>query len=138
MLHPWLQASAGGAQIGVAALLLLVFLGRIAGVSGITYAALTESSGRGWRLDFLAGLLIGGAVLRLGGAPEVFKEAPTALWLVPVAGLLVGFGVSLGSGCTSGHGVCGVSRLSPRSLAATAVFLLVGMLTASAFYGSRP
>jgi uncharacterized membrane protein YedE/YeeE len=122
-------------MIGGAALLLLLFLGRIAGVSGIIFGAFTEQGlSRWWRLSFLGGLLAGGVILRVF-LPEVFQEAPTELFLVPAAGLLVGFGVSLGSGCTSGHGVCGVARLSPRSLLATGCFLLVGMLVASLLYG---
>jgi uncharacterized protein len=139
MPNAWLHAFLGGALIGGSALLLLLFLGRIAGVSGITTAAITErGEGRRWRLSFLAGLLAGGAALKFA-RPEVFGISPVGLYPLTAAGLLVGFGVSLGSGCTSGHGVCGVSRLSPRSIAAVLTFMLVGMAAASLFHGGiRP
>lgn len=137
MLHPWLRAALGGALIGTSALLLLAYLGRIAGVSGITFTAFTERGPDSrWRWAFLAGLLLGGAALYLF-TPEVFAGAPANYPLIIGAGLLVGFGVTLGSGCTSGHGVCGVSRLSPRSLVATTTFLLIGMLTASLIHGGN-
>lgn len=125
----WLYALAGGALIGLAALTMMLFLGRIAGISGIFFAALTgEKNDRGWRLAFLAGLLLGGLALTLF-APGAFP-APAQNWPgLLIAGLLVGFGTVLGTGCTSGHGVCGVSRLSPRSLVATATFMVAGMLS---------
>lgn len=136
MPYQWTQAFLGGALIGLAALIPLFFLGRIAGISGITFTALSEKgSERTWRLAFLAGLLSGGALLQFTH-PEVFRGVPTLpLALISLAGLLVGFGVSLGSGCTSGHGVCGVSRLSPRSLAATTIFLALGMASATLLHG---
>ncbi len=115
-----LASAAGGALIGAAAALLWLTLGRIAGISGILAGTLAPD--RGWRLAFLAGLIgapLGWALL--AGAPELQITA-TPLTLI-AAGLLVGFGTRLGSGCTSGHGVCGLARLSPRSMAATGIFM---------------
>lgn len=119
----------GGALIGLAAGLLLIVNGRVAGISGILGSALAPGRGaRGWRLAFLLGLPLGaglvgatstGLTLEIGASPTVLV----------VAGLLVGFGTRLGSGCTSGHGVCGVSRGAPRSIAATLVFLFVAGVT---------
>jgi uncharacterized membrane protein YedE/YeeE len=125
-------ALAGGALIGLAGSLLLVLVGRVAGISGIVGGVLHPRAGElGWRLWFVAGLILGGLALRsvdasLLGA-DVTREPVTLL----IAGLLVGAGTRLGSGCTSGHGVCGISRFSVRSIVATCVFLAVGMLTAS-------
>jgi uncharacterized membrane protein YedE/YeeE len=127
---PWL-ALLGGALIGVSASFLLVFSGRIAGISGILDGALTTreaTEGGAWRLWFLGGLVLGSALLRLL-RPEAFGASSMPMGLLLVAGLLVGFGTRLGNGCTSGHGVCGVSRLSARSLVATATFVGVAMLT---------
>jgi uncharacterized membrane protein YedE/YeeE len=117
----------GGALIGLAAALLLLLNGRVAGVSGILGGLLQKGGGdRAERVAFLAGLLGGPALYSLVlGPPAILVEA--APWALIVAGLLVGYGTRLGSGCTSGHGVCGVARLSPRSLAATATFIVIGM-----------
>lgn len=117
----------GGALIGCAASLTLVFSRRVAGVSGIAAGLLARSPERRWNAWFVAGLVLSGLCLwwLLPGA--IGEPGPLAL-LIP-AGLLVGFGTQLGSGCTSGHGVCGVSRLSTRSLVATALFVGTGMLT---------
>ncbi len=125
-------ALAGGALIGLSAVLLMALNGRIAGISGILGGALTGPAGqRLWRLLFLAGLVAGGlAFEQLSGATLLERTGyPPVLLLL--AGLLVGFGTRMGSGCTSGHGVCGVARLSLRSLVATAVFMAVGMVVAS-------
>jgi uncharacterized membrane protein YedE/YeeE len=126
----WLQALLGGALIGGAAVLLMLGLGRIAGISGIVGGLLppTAPDWR-WRACFVAGLLAGPAVagLVLGRDPVGMPAA--GLPVLVAAGLLVGFGTGLGSGCTSGHGVCGLARLSPRSVAATGVFMLVGGAT---------
>lgn len=118
-----IPALVGGALIGLAAVLLLLANGRIAGISGIVGGVVEGADDVGWRLAFVAGLILGPLVTTLiGGMPPVIQvEAP--LWLVVVAGLLVGFGTRLGSGCTSGHGVCGLARLSPRSLTATLAFM---------------
>lgn len=118
----------GGALIGLAATLLLIGSGRVAGVSGIL-AGLLASSDRSWRALFVLGLLGAGAVAAWL-APNSIGDSPRSLPLLAIAGLLVGVGTRLGDGCTSGHGVCGLSRMSPRSLAATLTFIAVGMLTA--------
>jgi uncharacterized membrane protein YedE/YeeE len=120
----------GGMLIGLATVLLLALNGRIAGVSGILSGAVTapDRFDRSWRLLFILGLMAGAALYRVfSGALPVQIEAGTPTLVG--AGLLVGFGTRLGSGCTSGHGVCGLARLSPRSLAATITFMLFGMLT---------
>ena len=120
----------GGALIGLSASLLLLLNGRIAGISGIAGGLMGSASGdRGWRLSFLAGLLGGGLLLRFGwpgtlGAPPVANP-----WWLVAAGLLVGVGTRLGNGCTSGHGVCGISRGARRSLVATLTFMAAGILT---------
>ena len=131
----WLMAALGGALIGIASLLLLAFNGRIAGISGITGGLLSPNQGDTlWRALFFVGLLLGGLLLLFlyPGAfptgPEGFTRSYPALI---IAGLLVGFGTRLGSGCTSGHGVCGMSRLSPRSFAATGTFMLAGGIIAA-------
>jgi uncharacterized membrane protein YedE/YeeE len=130
---PW-TALAGGLLIGLASALLILFNGRIAGISGILGGLFTPRSGDVvWRLAFLGGLVAAPLAYRLFAAlPAVRVEAGT-LALV-VAGLLVGIGTRYGSGCTSGHGICGLSRRSPRSLAATAAFMLAGFVTV---YGMR-
>jgi hypothetical protein len=125
---PW-SALAGGAIIGVAAVLLALFNGRIAGISGIVGGLLRPSfPDWTWRAAFLAGLMVAPTVYRLFAGPsELTIEAgyPTLV----VAGFLVGLGTRYGSGCTSGHGVCGMSRLSPRSVVATLVFMAAGFAT---------
>lgn len=131
-MHDFVLASVGGVLIGLSATLMLVFHGRIAGISGITGALLdrgTSQPERHWRWLFLGGLFLGGLLLvRL--MPEHFaSERSVHPLLVVVAGGLVGFGTRLGSGCTSGHGVCGLSRFSPRSLVATGSFLVAGAVT---------
>jgi uncharacterized membrane protein YedE/YeeE len=120
----------GGLLIGLAAALLLLLNGRISGISGIVGGLLApRGSDAGWRLAFVAGLLLGalGFALATGGAALVSVQASVPVLVV--AGLLVGFGTRLGSGCTSGHGLCGIARLSKRSIVATSVFFGVAMLT---------
>jgi len=120
-----LHALGGGLLIGSGAATLLLLDGRVAGVSGILASAIDTRGGeQGWRLGFLAGLLVPALVFGVGQ-----PQLPGSWVLALVAGLLVGCGTRLGSGCTSGHGVCGLANLSRRSLAATAVFMLVAMLT---------
>ena len=125
---PW-TSLAGGLMIGLGAALLLIFTGRIAGISGIMGGLLTPAKGDvSWRLAFLLGLVASPVVFSLiHSLPPVHIEAsyPTVI----VAGLLVGIGTRYGSGCTSGHGVCGLSRRSPRSLVATAAFMAAGFVT---------
>ena len=119
---------AGGILIGLAAVLLLALNGRIAGISGILSGLLTSKDRfeRRWRLLFLLGLIAGPALYQFFYGPLRLQiEASTPALLT--AGILVGFGTRLGSGCTSGHGVCGIARLSPRSILATAVFMTFGI-----------
>ncbi len=125
---PW-HAAAGGVAIGLAAAMFVLLNGRIAGISGILGGLLRPARGDvAWRIAFLAGLL---------GAPLVYAlftvvptlEIDAGYGTLVAAGLLVGVGTRYGSGCTSGHGVCGISRTSPRSLVATATFMLAGFLT---------
>lgn len=131
-MSPWttLPALLGGGLIGIAAWALLVLDGRIAGVSGIVGGLLPpRRADAAWRALFVAGLVAGGLSLGLL-APDPFHGLTGTPYVVLVpAGFLVGFGASLGNGCTSGHGVCGVSRLSPRSMVATATFMLAGAAT---------
>ncbi len=126
----FLTSFGGGLLIGSAALLLYATLGRIAGISGIAFGAL-DSAGdeRRWRLWFIGGLAAGGWLALLLGAPA--PATPVAWWIAAPAGLLVGYGTRMGNGCTSGHGVCGLANLSPRSLAAVLVFMGAGALTAT-------
>jgi uncharacterized protein len=121
------SALIGGALIGFAAVLLMLLNGRIAGVSGILGEALTGDD-RGWRLAFLLGLIAAPLLLGAIGQPVPAPRMPTSFAIVVAAGLLVGFGTRLGGGCTSGHGVCGIARLSPRSIAATLVFMATAMV----------
>jgi uncharacterized membrane protein YedE/YeeE len=125
---PW-TSLAGGVTLGFAAALLLLLVGRTLGISGIVDGALTARDREfGWRATFLLGLLAAPTALRLIAAPTPPTiETPWAQ--LTIAGLLVGFGTRLGSGCTSGHGICGLSRLSPRSLVATLTFMFAGFVT---------
>ena len=126
-----LAALAGGALIGASASALLVLNGRIAGISGIFGSLFVPKPGEAtWRPLFVAGLLAGGLLLAWL-APNAIEASRRPLAITLVAGLLVGFGTRLGGGCTSGHGVCGLSRFSLRSLAATLTFMAFGILTAS-------
>jgi len=120
---------AGGAVIGLAASVLVLFNGRIAGISGVLGGLLEPRAGdTGWRLAFVGGLVAAPAVYALF-APVPSPHVSASWGAMVLAGLLVGVGTRYGSGCTSGHGVCGLSRLSPRSLAATATFMAAGFAT---------
>lgn len=125
---PW-SALGGGALIGLAAALLILTTGRIAGISGIVGGLLRPFSGdTGWRLAFLAGLFLAPLAVRLvSGLPSA--EIAASLPVLLIAGVLVGVSTRYGAGCTSGHGVCGLARLSPRSLAATLLFMAAGFIT---------
>lgn len=130
-MHPYLASLLGGVLIGLSATIMLGGLGKIAGISGIFMGVFNREDGdRHWRTAFIAGLLFGG-VLLLQLAPAYFNyELSGFSWTSAItAGLLVGFGTRLGSGCTSGHGVCGLSRLSKRSFVATLTFILAGIIT---------
>ena len=134
-LHPYLMAGLGGILIGLASWLLWWGLGRIAGISSIaaeTIVAPTHSDT--WRWAFLAGLIVGGCLL--GQGLEIPSIPPRPLYLLIPAGLLVGIGTVWGNGCTSGHGVCGLGRLSVRSLAAVGVFMATGMLVVTLMRGA--
>ena len=125
---PWASLG-GGILIGIAAAMLILLNGRIAGVSGILGGLLAPRRGEiAWRLAFIGGLLAAPLAMALLGENPL-RRIDAGFGTLVVAGLLVGVGTSYGSGCTSGHGVCGISRLSPRSVAATAAFMLAGMAT---------
>ena len=118
----------GGLMLGVATAILLLGVGRIAGISGIVSSVLKPKNIEMWQVLFIAGLIISPLLYSLARPlPDI--EITTSLPLLIGAGLLVGFGTRLGSGCTSGHGICGNARLSPRSMAATVTFMLFGALT---------
>ena len=125
----WMIALAGGALIGVASALLLLTHGRIAGISGITGGLLSRATkDRAWRYAFLGGLVLAGLVAHVA-APRAAGGASPGLAIA--GGLLVGYGARRGSGCTSGHGVCGLARTSRRSLVAVATFMTTGAITAT-------
>ena len=123
-----ISAAIGGALIGLAATLLMLLTGRIAGISGILGDLVDLVGGdRAWRLAFVVGLIVAPLLLAAGG--HALRAPAMPGWLVvAIAGLLVGFGTRFGSGCTSGHGICGIARLSPRSIAATLTFMAIAML----------
>ena len=124
------NALAGGAVIGLAAMLLLWFNGRIAGISGMLNGAVEESGHeRTWRTVFLIGLVAGALAYHQLNPNDFVIRENFPLWALAVAGLLVGYGTRLGSGCTSGHGVCGISRFSLRSVYSTATFIASGFVT---------
>ena len=124
----WFLGLLGGVMIGGAAALLMRSHGRIAGISGIIAASFEFGAQRSWRLAFLAGLALAGLVAA-AVAPSAVTASPRSLPVVAIAGLLVGIGTRLGGGCTSGHGVCGVGRLSGRSVVAVITFVLTGAFT---------
>ncbi len=127
---PFTNQIIGGALIGLASVLLLMAHGRIFGVSGIIGSVISGAADRGWRIALILGFLVAGVWMNREGW-QVFgnvDSAPSTLTLI-VAGLLVGYGTRLGSGCTSGHGVCGISRLSVRSIVATLCFIGSGVVT---------
>ena len=128
---PW-SALFGGLLIGLASAILIVGLGKIMGMSGILKSSLASLPKFSWQLAFVIGMAITTWLYSLIiGFPELEMGQP--LWKIIVAGLLVGFGTRLGSGCTSGHGICGISRLSGRSITATILFLFSGVVTATLF-----
>jgi uncharacterized membrane protein YedE/YeeE len=129
-----INAILGGVLIGISASFLMLFNGRVTGISGIVAGVIRPKKlDVSWRVSFLIGLLAGGIVLKLF-RPEVFVQNSSALWGDYVfAGLLVGFGTLLGNGCTSGHGVCGISRMSVRSIMATTTFITFGILSLYVF-----
>jgi uncharacterized protein len=132
MMNEWMwalgQPLIGGLLIGLASWLILAALGRVTGISGITSAALMREPGSGWRYAFIGGLVLGGALFTL--MMHVPSQPLRSPGLLVLAGLLVGFGTVWGSGCTSGHGVCGLGRLSARSLVAVLAFMATGIVMA--------
>ena len=125
-----IASALGGALIGVSATLLLTLNGKVAGVSGI-FGGLLDATGeeREWRASFLAGLLLAGTIAAWLQPGTIGRPPALPLGLMVIAGLLVGIGTQLASGCTSGHGVCGISRGSKRSVAATLAFVSAGVVT---------
>jgi uncharacterized membrane protein YedE/YeeE len=125
-----LSAAIGGALIGLSAVLLMLLTGRIAGISGIFGGLLDlRSEDKGWRVAFLAGLVLAPVLAAAIGYAMAPPRLPASWAVIVAAGLLVGFGTRLGGGCTSGHGICGIARLSSRSVAATIVFMVTGVAT---------
>ncbi|UTW54653.1 YeeE/YedE family protein [Kordiimonas sp. SCSIO 12610] len=133
-MHQYIAATIGGAMIGIAAIMLMVSNGRVMGVSGIVSNLLPPfsqswASNNIWRLTFIAGVITAPLFYYLaqGTAPTVVMKTDTIVMII--SGLFVGFGTARGGGCTSGHGVCGLARLSRRSIAATAIFMAVAIIT---------
>lgn len=135
MQQEWINALIGGGIIGISVSIMLLWNGRVTGISGIINGILSPVKGDTfWRVLFVAGLILGGIVAKMFNPDEAFGgQLSTDTWTIIVAGLLVGFGTVMGSGCTSGHGVCGLSRLSPRSLVATITFISAGVLAVFLF-----
>jgi uncharacterized membrane protein YedE/YeeE len=130
-MHPYVLALIGGVLIGVSAVLLMAFSGRIAGISGIVAGLLppNPAKDRTWRIAFILGLLLAPTLLALTTGDNRIGAPAVGPALLIAAGLLVGVGTALSNGCTSGHGICGVSRLSARSITAVIVFVAAAMLT---------
>ena len=123
---------AGGALIGLSAVGLMASLGRIMGLSGIVAGLIPERAGDapGWRVAFLVGAVVAPAILLLTGYGSVISfSVPVPSWSLPLSGVLVGIGVAYGNGCPSGHGICGIARLSPRSILAVAIFMATAAIT---------
>jgi uncharacterized protein len=128
------QPLLGGVLIGIAVTLMLLFNGRVTGIAGIIYGIFGAAKGDMlWRWMFIAGLVVGGFALKGSFADAFVNTATREIGVVAIAGLIVGFGTVMGSGCTSGHGVCGMSRLSPRSIVATLLFMLFGFVSVYLF-----
>ncbi len=125
----WVAGLVGGMLIGLSATMLLAFNGRIAGISGMVNGALTFAQAEQWRWWFLGGMLGGGALYEYVLAPQPTPISTFAPGAMVMGGLLVGFGTCMGNGCTSGHGVCGLGRLSGRSLAAVITFMVSAAIT---------
>lgn len=125
-----ISAAIGGGLIGLSVVMLMLLTGRIAGISGI-FGGLLDFSGqdKGWRIAFIAGLILAPLIAGLLGHQMPPPQMPASWTIIIAAGLLVGFGTRLGGGCTSGHGICGVARLSTRSVAATVIFMVAAIAT---------
>ena len=124
-----ISAAIGGALIGLSAVLLMALTGRIAGISGIFAGLINpQTTDRAWRAAFIGGLVAAPLAAALLGHTVPTPRMPGSYITVVIGGLLVGFGTRLGSGCTSGHGICGIARLSPRSIVATGVFMMAAII----------
>lgn len=124
----------GGALIGLAVTIMLLFNGRVTGISGIINSSLSKIQiGELWRYSFIAGLIAGAILVKLYNPNLLANQTNRSYVIVIVAGLLVGLGTVMGSGCTSGHGVCGISRFSKRSIVATLIFMTFGFVTVFLF-----
>ena len=130
-MHPYIMAAIGGVLIGLSAVLLMAFSGRIAGVSGIVGGLLPPkpATDRSWRLSFVLGLVLAPLILRMATGASGIGAPAVDYPLLLAAGLLVGVGTAFGGGCTSGHGICGMARLSPRSAVAVTVFIIAAIVT---------
>ena len=131
MVHPFVAAAIGGVLIGISAVMLMALSGRIAGISGIIGGLLPPkpATDRSWRLAFLLGLVAAPEILRVTTGDNHIGPPTVGIATLILAGLLVGAGTALGGGCTSGHGICGISRLSPRSIVAVATFMVTAIVT---------
>ena len=127
-MNQYIAPLAGGLLLGLSAIWLLISVGRVAGISGILWGSITGPD-RNWRWLFIAGLLLGGAVTHILIGQAIPSPSGAPLWLLAISGMLVGIGTRMGGGCTSGHGVCGLGRRSPRSLVATLTFMAFGVIT---------
>ena len=127
-MNAYLLSLTGGILLGFSAISLLLTLGRVAGISGIAWGSIAGPD-RGWRWLFLVGLLLGGLLTHTVIGQPLPDESTAPTWLIAISGLLVGIGTRMGGGCTSGHGVCGLGRRSPRSVTATITFMTLGIVT---------
>ena len=127
-MNAYLLPLTGGILLGLSAIWLLLTLGRVAGISGIAWGSIAGPD-RGWRGLFLVGLLLGGLLTHTVIGQPLPDESTAPTWLIAISGLLVGIGTRMGGGCTSGHGVCGLGRRSPRSVTATLTFMTLGIVT---------
>ena len=125
----WITGLVGGILIGLSATVLLAFNGRIAGISGMVNNAITFKSSETWRWLFLAGMLGGAALYEYVLAAQPTPKGQFVPWAMLIGGFVVGFGTRMGNGCTSGHGVCGLGRRSPRSVLAVLTFMATAVLT---------
>lgn len=124
-----LSAFIGGLMVGIGSLMLMATIGRIAGFSGIARSAVFDHEGRGWRLAFLMGTVLPMLVFVLIQSPYAQYAINKPYWLIAIAAFITGVGTTWGGGCTSGHGICGLSRFSMRSIVATGIFMLFGFIT---------
>ena len=127
-MNTYLLPLTGGILLGLSAIWLLLTLGRVAGISGIAWGSIAGPD-RGWRWLFVVGLILGGLLTHTVIGQPLPDESTAPTWLIAISGLLVGIGTRMGGGCTSGHGVCGLGRRSPRSVTATLTFMTLGIVT---------